>query len=90
MSSLYFPRETVLGQGDARTHSLPKPTRTCYTLDGGRWCLVPRAKQGRRIRSRVEGVVWHVLGELDDAEELWELDELVPRHPECHCQTRLL
>lgn len=75
MSNLYFPHEIVLGQGDARTHSLPKPTRTCCTLDGGRWCLVPQAKQGRQIRSRVEEVVSHVLGELDDAEELRELEE---------------
>lgn len=35
-------------------------------------------------------MVWRVLGELDDAEELWELDEWVPRHPECHCQKRVL
>lgn len=90
MSNLYFPRETVLGQGDARTHSLPKPTRTYCTLDGGRWCLVPQAKQGRQIRIRVEEVVSHVLGELDDAEELWELEGWVPPHPECHSQARAL
>lgn len=88
MSSLYFPRETVLGQGDARTHSLPQPTRTCCILDGGRWCLVARVKQGRRIRTRVEVVVWRVFGELDVAEGLWELE--VPRHPQCHFQARIL
>lgn len=90
MSSLYFPHETVLGQGDARTHSLPKPRRICCTLDGGRWCLVQQAKQGRQIRSRGEGVVSRVPGEPDDAEELWELDEWVPRHPKCHSQARIL
>lgn len=42
-----------------------------------------QAKQGRQIRSPVEEVVSHVLGELDDAEEqLWELEEWVPHHPE--------
>lgn len=38
----------------------------------------------------MKGVVSHVLVELDDAEELWELVEWVPRRPECHCQTRVL
>lgn len=48
-----------------------------------------QAKQGRQIRSRVEGVVSHVLGELDDAEELWDLG-WVPRHPGYHSQARFL
>lgn len=34
----------------------------------------------------MEELVSHVLGELDDAEELWELEEWVPHHPECHSQ----
>lgn len=35
-------------------------------------------------------MVSHVLGELDDAEELWEPVEWAPRHPECHSQARVL
>lgn len=48
------------------------------------------AEQGRRIRTPVEGVVWHVLAELDDAEGLWELEGWDPRHPRCHFQAQVL
>lgn len=47
-----------------------------------------QAKQGRRNLTPVEGVVWHVLGELDGAEGLWELEGWDPRHPRCHFQAR--
>lgn len=47
-----------------------------------------RAKQGRRIRTRLEGVVWRVFGELDVAGGLWEPE--VPRRPQCRFQARIL
>lgn len=38
----------------------------------------------------MEGGVWGVLGEFDDAEGPWEVEERVPRHPQCRCQARVL